>query len=187
MKREDVTESFVALINGYMDIYEQMKAERDAAVRDLEEIMFRGGHNIDTCGYCVNTTCYAQGGHRLCDPAWRGVKEGAAVNPPRLCEVLGVEVDQPFRINYPHRAYNSLIVRSDGRVWETGQHLRKIGSNALYYLIEHKDDIVKCEAAQREEGKRKPSCHTCGHDCAGIEDGPCGDYAPAAAQDTTTL
>lgn len=43
------------------------------------------------------------------------------------------------------------------------------------------------EAVLREEGQDKPSCHTCGHDCAGIEDGPCRDYAPSAAQDKTTL
>lgn len=53
--------------------------------------------------------------------------------------------------------------------------------------IDHIQELLAAEAVQQEEGKRKPSCHTCGHDCAGIEDGPCGDDAPAAAQDTTTL
>lgn len=47
--------------------------------------------------------------------------------------------------------------------------------------------IRRAETAQREEGQAKPSCHTCGHDCAGIDDGPCRDYAPCAAQDKTTL
>lgn len=48
-------------------------------------------------------------------------------------------------------------------------------------------DNYEEEATQREEGQDKPSCHTCGHDCAGVEDGPCRDYTPSAAQDTTTL
>lgn len=52
------------------------EAERDAAVRDLEEIMLSGGRNIDTCNYCVTDTCYDRGGYELCAPKWRG-KAGA--------------------------------------------------------------------------------------------------------------
>ena len=48
------------------------EAERDAAVRDLEEIMLSGGRNIDTCNYCVTDTCYDRGGYELCAPKWRG-------------------------------------------------------------------------------------------------------------------
>lgn len=54
---------------------EKAERERDAAVRDLEEIMFRGGHNIDTCEYCTYAQCYARGGTRNCEPVWRGQKE----------------------------------------------------------------------------------------------------------------
>jgi hypothetical protein len=50
--------------------------ERDAAIRDLEKIMFLGGKNIDTCNYCGIKTCYNRGGHRLCAPVWRGRQKG---------------------------------------------------------------------------------------------------------------
>lgn len=71
------------------------------------------------------------------------------------------------------RSYDgSLYMDCDG--WE----------NPCGHIDKYSD--VRKEAAQRKEGQDKPSCHTCGHDCAGIEDGPCSHYTPAA-QDTTTL
>lgn len=54
---------------------EQVKAERDAAISDLETIMAYGGGNLDTCQYCKNGQCYARGGTKLCLPKWRGQKE----------------------------------------------------------------------------------------------------------------
>lgn len=53
----------------------QVKAERDAAISDLETIMAYGGGNLDTCQYCKNGQCYARGGTKLCLPQWRGQKE----------------------------------------------------------------------------------------------------------------
>ena len=53
----------------------RVTAERDAAVEDLEEIMFKGGHNIDTCHFCTNGQCYGRGGTQCCEPKWRGIKE----------------------------------------------------------------------------------------------------------------
>lgn len=56
----------------YQEAQKKAEAERDAAVRDLEEIMFRGGLNIDTCRYCSTKDCYGRGGYRGCTPKWRG-------------------------------------------------------------------------------------------------------------------
>ena len=50
----------------------RVTAERDAAVEYLEEIMFKGGRNIDTCKYCKTSKCYGRGGRQVCNPAWRG-------------------------------------------------------------------------------------------------------------------
>ena len=50
----------------------RVTAERDAAIEDLEEIMFKGGHNIDTCHFCTNGQCYGRGGTQVCNPVWRG-------------------------------------------------------------------------------------------------------------------
>lgn len=42
------------------------------ALDDLETIMRRGGRNIDTCDFCISTTCYGRGGWSCCAPVWRG-------------------------------------------------------------------------------------------------------------------
>lgn len=55
-------------------INEKLETERDAAIRDLEEIMSYGGRNVDTCRYCATEDCYGRGGSRMCDPKWRGRK-----------------------------------------------------------------------------------------------------------------
>ena len=51
---------------------EQVKAERDAAISDLETIM---AYNSDTCQFCKNGQCYVRGGTKSCLPKWRGQKE----------------------------------------------------------------------------------------------------------------
>ena len=53
----------------------RVTAERDGAVHDLEEIMFKGGHNIDTCHFCTSGQCYGRGGTQACEPKYRGIKE----------------------------------------------------------------------------------------------------------------
>lgn len=50
----------------------RLRQERDAAVRDLETIMFVGGQNTDTCNYCKTHTCYDRNGCKPCNPKWRG-------------------------------------------------------------------------------------------------------------------
>lgn len=51
---------------------DDLKREFEIAVEDLEEIMFKGGGNIDTCAYCKNGQCYVRGGRDCCNPIWRG-------------------------------------------------------------------------------------------------------------------
>ena len=55
----------------------EVKAERDAAVSDLNEIMYKGGYNIDTCEYCKSGTCYSRNGAGVCEPKWRGPQKEA--------------------------------------------------------------------------------------------------------------
>lgn len=55
----------------------EVKAERDAAVSDLNEIMYKGVYNIDTCEYCKSGTCYGRNGTGVCEPKWRGPQKGA--------------------------------------------------------------------------------------------------------------
>lgn len=66
---------------------EKAEAERDAAIHDLEEIMFRGGLNIDTCRYCSTKDCYGRGGYRCCTPKWRGKDRQEEINHGKETEV----------------------------------------------------------------------------------------------------
>lgn len=70
---------------------------------------------------------------------------------PRICEILGVEVNQWFQIDYPHRDYFWLAVKDDGKIWEVGEHPHKVGTNALYYLIEHSDEVICMTTLSEQE------------------------------------
>lgn len=56
---------------------EKVKAERDAAVSDLETIMAYGAGNLDACQYCGNAQCHKRGGTHPCLPKWRGPQKEA--------------------------------------------------------------------------------------------------------------
>ena len=51
---------------------EQVKAERDAAVSDIETALAYG---MKDCELCVNVQCYVRGGTKPCLPKWRGPKK----------------------------------------------------------------------------------------------------------------
>ena len=51
---------------------EQVKAERDAAVSDIENALAYG---LKDCELCVNSQCYVRGGTKPCLPKWRGPKK----------------------------------------------------------------------------------------------------------------
>ena len=73
--QKTLNQEAVAALTDLLEEIEQIKRERDAAIEDLEKIMFYGGRNIDTCDYCKNAKCYGRGGRDLCDPEWRGMRK----------------------------------------------------------------------------------------------------------------
>ena len=73
-KQEECRDAALAIETLRADLA-RVTAERDVAIEDLEEIMFKGGHNIDTCHFCTNGQCYGRGGTQTCEPKWRGIKE----------------------------------------------------------------------------------------------------------------
>ncbi len=73
---------------------------------------------------------------------------------PRICEVLGVEVGETFSIDGYPTDYGMLQVCEDGKIRrvissvefsfaQDGEVGHKIGSNALYYLLNHPDRIIR--------------------------------------------
>ena len=68
-KQEECRDAAIAIETLRADLA-RVTAERDGAIEDLEEIMFKGGHNIDTCHFCANGQCYGRGGTQVCNPLW---------------------------------------------------------------------------------------------------------------------
>lgn len=80
--------------------------------------------------------------------------EEANVDKPRICEVLGVEVGEPFSIDGYPADYGMVQVCEDGKIRrvissaefpfaQDGEVGHKIGSNALYYLLNHPERIIR--------------------------------------------
>lgn len=89
----------------------------------------------------------------------------ANMDKPRICEVLGVEVGEPFSIDGYPVDYGTVQVCEDGKIRRmcsdeirevTGLKVgHKIGANALYYLLNHPDRIRKpCWTQQEVERAR---------------------------------
>lgn len=76
------------------------------------------------------------------------------MDKPRICEVLGVGVGEPFSIDGYPTDYGMVQVCEDGKIRRVissaefpfardGEVGHKIGSNALYYLLNHTDRIIR--------------------------------------------
>lgn len=81
---------------------------------------------------------------------------------PRICEVLGVEVGERFSIDGYPTDYGPVQVCEDGKIRRVisekefpfandGEMGHKIGSNALYYLLNHPDRIIRKPRFTEEE------------------------------------
>lgn len=84
------------------------------------------------------------------------------MDKPRICEVLGVGVGEPFSIDGYPTDYGMVQVCEDGKIRRVissaefpfardGEVGHKIGSNALYYLLNHTDRIIRKPRWTEEE------------------------------------
>lgn len=70
-------------------------------------------------------------------------KEEANMDKPRICEVLGVEVGERFRVDYPKGMTAWLHINEDGFVErEGGANRFKVG-NSIAWAINHPDRIIR--------------------------------------------
>lgn len=86
------------------------------------------------------------------------------MDKPRICEVLGVEVGKPFSIDGYPVDYGMVQVCEDGKIRRrcsdeirevTGVEVgHKIGANALYYLLNHPDCIIRKPRWTEQEVER---------------------------------
>ena len=95
---------------------------------------------------------------------WVKRKE-ANMDKPRICEVLGVEVGETFSIDGYPTDYGMVQVCEDGKIRRVissvefpfakdGEVGHKIGSNVLYYLLNHPDSIIRKPRWTEQEVER---------------------------------
>ena len=89
----------------------------------------------------------------------------ANMDKPRICEVLGVEVGETFSIDGYPTDYGMVQVCEDGKIRRVissvefpfakdGEVGHKIGSNVLYYLLNHPDSIIRKPRWTEQEVER---------------------------------
>lgn len=67
------------------------------------------------------------------------------MNKPRICEILGVEVGEPFGFNdFPFDDVKSYFIGTDGEIRNV--HGGEVASSELYYIINHPDCIIRMYA-----------------------------------------
>jgi hypothetical protein len=109
-------------------------------------------HGGPCCDWSENEDCQHKKEDGTCWVPY--TKEEANMDKPRICEVLGVEVGEPFSIDGYPTDYGMVQVCEDGKIRrvissaefpfaQDGEVGHKIGSNALYYLLNHPDRIIR--------------------------------------------
>ena len=69
-------------------------------------------------------------------------KEEDNMNKPRICEVLGMEVNQNFQFNdFPFDEVKSYFIGTDGEIRNV--HGVEVASSELCYIINHPDCIIR--------------------------------------------
>ncbi len=64
------------------------------------------------------------------------------MNKPRICEVLGMEVNQNFQFNdFPFDEVKSYFIGTDGEIRNV--HGGEVASSELCYIINHPDCIIR--------------------------------------------
>lgn len=80
-------------------------------------------------------------------------KEEANMDKPRICEVLGVKVGEPFGFNdFPFDDVKSYFIGTDGEIRNV--HGGEVASSELCYIINHPDCIIRKPRWTEQEVER---------------------------------
>lgn len=74
---------------------------------------------------------------------------------PRICKLLGVEVGERFKIDYPYKVIPYLTVAENGTIWahEDNGGKNKIKTKVLYYLLENPEKIIHLNCFSKKDRK----------------------------------
>ena len=102
------------------------------------------------CHSCVASEYH---GKRVSDPSNWAPEEEANMDKPRICEVLGVEVGEKFKVRGQQ---NILSIQKDGSVDFDGDPAVKDLSSLLLWLVYHPEDIERINDQQAKADQGKP-------------------------------
>lgn len=74
-------------------------------------------------------------------------KKEANMDKPRICEVLGVEVEEVFTADTPYGKFERCVIGEDGQIFNAG-------TNILCYVINHPDRIIRKSRFTQQEVER---------------------------------
>jgi hypothetical protein len=82
------------------------------------------------------------------DDHFRGVtkKEETNMDKPRICEVLGVEVEETFTADTPYGKFKRCVIDRDGQIFNAGPKV-------ICYIINHPDCIIRWTEQEVERAK----------------------------------
>ena len=74
-------------------------------------------------------------------------KEKANMDKPRICEVLGVEVEETFTADTPYGKFKRCVIDRDGQIFNAGPKV-------ICYIINHPDCIIRKPRWTEQEVER---------------------------------
>ena len=75
------------------------------------------------------------------------VKKEANMDKPRICEVLGVEVEETFTADTPYGKFKRCVIDRDGQIFNAGPKV-------ICYIINHPDCIIRKPRWTEQEVER---------------------------------
>ena len=74
------------------------------------------------------------------------VKKEANMDKPRICDVLGVEVEETFTADTPYGKFKRCVIDRDGQIFNAGPKV-------ICYIINHPDCIIRWTEQEVERAK----------------------------------
>lgn len=69
------------------------------------------------------------------------------MDKPRICEILGIEVEEVFTADTPYGKFERCVIGEDGQIFNAG-------TNILCYVINHPDRIIRKPRWTQQEVER---------------------------------
>ena len=132
-----------AALMGY-EVVEDEPSENSGKLEEsnaVEGMCCDCAHGGPCCSWDENEDCQYRKEDGTCWVPY--TKEEANVDKPRICEVLGIEVGEKFRLKHIYNGF--LSIKENGAVEFDGDPSVKDISNLILWAVYHPEDIVRVD------------------------------------------